>query len=58
MGDPLHVYPVNDHIEHELVNDDCVCGPDVEWVDPDTDVTYPSGPLVIHCSLDGREQQE
>lgn len=37
---------------------DCICGPHVEWVDPDTHMTYPNGPLVVHASLDGREQTE
>lgn len=53
----IHVEPAADLIIHD--DDlDCTCGPDVEWVDPDTGDTYPSGPLVIHHSLDGREHRE
>lgn len=42
--------------EHELTMD-CVCGPDVEWFDPETGEAYES-PLVTHHSLDGREFRE
>lgn len=49
-----HVYPVNDLIEH-TIDDDCVCGP----------TQYPArrddgsiGWIVVHYSLDGREQRE
>ena len=49
----IHVEPDGDLIEH--LDDDCPCGPTYEWVDPDTSTTYPSGPLVVHHSLDGRE---
>lgn len=56
-SDVVHVFPVNDLVEHdtdelpgEPFNDECVCGPDVE---PAGD-----GWLVTHHSLDGREQHE
>ena len=52
----IHVEPINDLIGH--LDDDCPCGPTYEWVDPDTGTTYPSGPLVLHHSLDGRETHE
>jgi len=45
----VHVLPVNDLIEHET-DDDCVCGPDVEFVS--------GGKVVSHHALDGREQTE
>lgn len=45
-----HVYPVNDLVEHELVDDECVCGPRVEFVE--------GGKVVVHHSLDGREASE
>ena len=55
----IHVEPVADLIAHDTdLGTDCTCGPDVEWQDPDTGETYPSGPLVVHHSLDGREQAE
>jgi hypothetical protein len=47
----VHVYPVNDLVEHETGGDDCVCGPDVEFVDG-------GGILISHHSLDGRELTE
>lgn len=50
----VHVEPINDLIGHED-GIDCVCGPYVEWVDPETGETYPSGPLVVHQALDGRD---
>jgi hypothetical protein len=46
----IHVVPVNDLVEHED-SEDCVCGPDVEFVEP-------HGWLVSHHSLDGREESE
>ncbi len=56
MAVSIHVVPVNDLIEHS--DDDCVCGPDYEYVNPETGETYPSGPVVVHHSLDGRETEE
>lgn len=52
----LHVTPEGDAITHEL-DDDCVCGPRVEWQDPDTGESYDEK-LVVHHSLDGREATE
>jgi len=52
----VHVEPVDDLIEH--LDDDCLCGPHTEYLDPETGVTYPNGPLVVHHSLDGREAHE
>lgn len=52
----VHVVPVNDVVEHEY--DDCVCGPDYQYIDPTTGEAYPGGPLVTHHSLDGREHHE
>lgn len=52
-----HVTPNGDLIEHDPTVD-CICGPDVEWVNPDTGGTYEHGPLVGHHSLDGREADE
>lgn len=50
MGDVLHVLPVNDLIEHEDEGDECVCGPDVTFVE--------GGKVITHHSLDGREGHE
>jgi hypothetical protein len=43
----FHVLPTNDLIEHERPGDDCLCGPDVEFVE--------NGVVMVHHSLDGRE---
>lgn len=51
--DVIHVLPVNDLVEHEESGGalcDCVCGPEVEFLD--------GGVLVTHHSLDGREERE
>lgn len=52
----VHVVPVDDLVEH--TDDDCVCGPDYEFVHPETGVSYGDGPVVFHHSLDGREAAE
>lgn len=45
-----HVWPVGDLIDHELIGQNCVCGP---WLDLDeaTGCWF-----VIHRPLDGREE--
>lgn len=52
----VHVTPLNDLVEHR-VDADCVCGPRMEWFDPDSGEAYDE-PLLVHHSLDGREQYE
>lgn len=52
----VHVIPVGDLVEH--THEDCVCGPDYEYIDPETGTAYPGGVAVKHHSLDGREQTE
>lgn len=52
-ADVAHVTPVDDLVGHSR-SDECVCGPVVEFVDPDTGVSY-EGRLVVHQALDGRE---
>lgn len=54
-SDTVHVYPVNDLVEHEIEGQDCVCGPEVEPVERE-DGSF--GWLVKHHSLDGRELNE
>jgi hypothetical protein len=49
----VHVLPVDDIVEHKE-SEDCVCGPEVEWVEGEDG----GGWLVTHHSLDGREQSE
>ena len=54
-SDIIHVYPVRDLIEHDTNSDECVCGPTTEAV-PREDGSF--GWVVVHHSLDGREQRE
>lgn len=49
---PLHVYPVNDLVGHELEGDECVCGPHSEPVKRDDGSI---GWMVVHEALDGRD---
>lgn len=51
----VHVYPINDQVDHDLVGDDCVCGPTSERVEREDGS---DGWVVVHHSLDGREQHE
>lgn len=51
----FHVWPDNDLIVHDVESEDCVCGPAFQPV-PRADGSV--GWLVIHHSLDGREQFE
>lgn len=53
-ADDLHVHPVNDLIKHELA-DECPCGPQSRPVERDDGSI---GWLMVHNSLDGREQDE
>ena len=51
----VHVFPVNDIIEHNTDTDDCVCGPTAE---PVIDDDGSCGWVIVHHSLDGREANE
>ena len=51
----VHVFPVNDTIEHDTDTDDCVCGPTAE---PVIDDDGSCGWVIVHHSLDGREANE
>lgn len=51
----MHVYPVDDLIEHELDGDDCPCGPRTDPVKRDDGSV---GWVIVHHSLDGREHLE
>lgn len=51
---PSHVWPVDDVIEHDVVGEDCVCGPEAVLIETnDGDVWQ-----IVHASLDGRELSE
>lgn len=57
MPDVLHAHPLNDLIAHDTSTEDadCPCGPTVRPVEQDGG-GY--GWLIVHHSLDGREQRE
>jgi hypothetical protein len=54
----LHVYPLDDWIEHQVDCEasecTCPCEPSIEFFDPETGEAC-SEPLVIHHAVDGRE---
>lgn len=54
---PVHVWPLDDLIDHDTEDDEgnCVCVPTVEAVTTDTGST---NWLYTHHSLDGREHHE
>lgn len=45
----IHVYPLNDLIEHETVSDECMCNPQLIY-DLDNDSC-----IIVHTSMDRRE---
>lgn len=51
----VHVHPVADLVDHEIESDDCICGPRIDAVKREDGSI---GWLVVHHSLDGREQHE
>jgi len=53
--DDLHVHPAGDLIEHVLEGDGCPCGPQARLVKK---ADGSDGWLIVHHSLDGREQRE
>lgn len=55
MSDTVHTIPVDDLIEHDTSGEPCVCGPRVEAAFREDGS---NGWLVVHHSLDGREQHE
>lgn len=57
MPDVLHVVPHDDIVGHDIdaTEADCVCGPRTEPVERDDGSM---GWLIVHHSLDGREQEK
>ena len=43
-----HIIPDDEIDEHTTDDIECFCGPTVEYIDPETGIGYPSGPIVIH----------
>lgn len=52
-----HIIPLNDEKKHEH-SAECSCEPAVSWIDPDTNLPYPRGPLIVHNAFDCREISE
>ena len=50
MSETLHVVPSRDWLEHEEIQDACVCGPHVEF--------FGRGKVVVHHALDGRHADD
>lgn len=48
---PIHVWPDDDAINHDLDSEGCVCGPMVEVY---THADHPDTYVVIHFALDRR----
>jgi hypothetical protein len=57
VSNTLHVTPIGDLVDHDTstTEADCVCGPEVRPADQDDGSI---GRLLVHHSLDGREQTE
>lgn len=55
MTNTLHVTPQHDLVDHDTSTSepDCACGPEVR---PTTQEDGSTGWLLVHHSLDGREQ--
>lgn len=54
-GEPTHVYPLGDLVEHDTSGAPCICGPTDEPVKREDGSV---GWVVVHHSLDGREAHE
>ena len=46
VSETFHVVPTEDWLDHVEVQDDCVCGPHVEF--------FPRGKVIVHHALNGR----
>lgn len=57
----IHVYPVNDWIEHQVDDPasecECPCEPRIDYFDPETGEMY-GEPIVVHNAIDQRELNE
>lgn len=38
--------------------DDCPCNPDIEYIDPKTDLPYPRGPAIFHFPIKMQDDPE
>lgn len=55
MSATVHVFPLEDLIEHDTESDECLCGPSLEAVQREDGST---GWMLTHHALDGREFAE
>lgn len=53
-----HVYPVSDWIDHKTDGTECPCDPTTEYMDPETGLPYPDGPLVRHNRVGPKEPSD
>jgi hypothetical protein len=58
LENAYHVVPNHDLVEHDTTGGDCMCGPDVHFMDPDEPSEPLFAPMIVHHSLDGREELE
>lgn len=54
---PVHVFPVEDWIEHKTDGEPCPCEPTEEWIDPKSGLPYADGPVVVHQRLSGPNRE-
>ncbi len=52
-ADRVHVVPGQDPRGKHEESRECWCDPDLEYLDPDTELPYEEGPLVIHNAPPG-----
>lgn len=54
----VHIYPINDWIEHDTSSEasdcQCLCDPEIIWIDEETQ-EFLASPIVIHNAIDQRE---
>lgn len=50
----VHIFPINDWIDHDTESLNCRCKPDVQYINPTTGLPFDK-PLVIHHALDQRD---
>lgn len=52
----IHVYPLNDWIDHDAESGECLCEPQTEWLDENGLPMLE--PVIVHNAIDQREKQE
>lgn len=55
----IHIFPTAENALHTYdCTAPCVCNPDIEYLDPDTLLPYPRGPLVTHTCFTGKPDEQ